>query len=86
MFCLGKRASTIHNESIYRQSISAILNGPRGARAPTPKTPTALYTLHNDVYRRAAGNNCPVSQYLTLFRRMFRFGWGVAGVQIGTRP
>lgn len=32
----------------------------------------ALYTLHNDVYRRTDGNNRPESKYLTLFRAMFR--------------
>lgn len=33
---------------------------------------TALYTLHNDVYRRTDGNNRLESKYLTLFRAMFR--------------
>lgn len=38
----------------------------------------ALYTLHNDVYRRTDGNNRLESKYLTLFRAMFRLAKSAA--------
>lgn len=47
----------------------------------------ALYTLHNDVYRRTDGNNRLESKYLTLFRAMFRLAKSAAysGGRVGRK-